>query len=99
MFWLIKRIVIIFDYFQILLMIEIEVEMDSDVFVVEVVNNIVSYIFQLIVNMVIVIEFGGLSKGFIILYRKILFNRQSRLWNLKILKRQIYSFKVILYWN
>lgn len=57
MFRLIKRIVIIFDYFQILLMIEIEVEMDSDVFVVEVVNNIVSYIYQLIVNMVIVIEF------------------------------------------
>lgn len=37
-------------------MIEIEVEMDSDVLAAEAVNNTVSYIYQLTVNMVIVIE-------------------------------------------
>lgn len=75
MFWLIKRIVIIFDHLQISSMIEIEVEMDSDVLAAEAVNNTVSYIFQLTVNMVIVIESGGLSKGSIILHRKTLLNR------------------------
>lgn len=53
---LIKRIVIIFDHLQISSMIEIEVEMDSDVLAAEAVNNTVSYIYQLTVNMVIVIE-------------------------------------------
>ena len=75
MSWLIKRIVIIFDHLQISSMIEIEVEMDSDVLAAEAVNNTVSYIFQLTVNMVIVIESGGLSKGSIILHRKTLLNR------------------------